>query len=578
MARTRLLVRLEPRDGTDLSDALAARVWDPLWMLARQWQFGELLATFAGAPVSCSARTSTIALTHARPGEPAQAPAGWPAVAAGDPDPATALLGAEGVPPLAVLAEAQAVRSDPSWSVRLRASTGLRFADELAARDPQAAAGLAAGYPLAAPAGAAAPDEASLALLGVLAGRVPDGQQLYAELAASARAAAPGWPLPARLATADPQRAAAVRDAAQAWVGWCDTTVQEPVLPPSWSRTRLDHRMTVAAASSDQGAGTAVLAVTHDSEELDWYSFETVDQRPADPTAPAPVEQATPALVPTALRFPGMPTPRWWETDDAAIDLGAVDASAADLARLLVLEYALAYGNDFFLIPIRVPADSLTTVTELLVVDSFGVRTSVPPAAEVSSPGWASWRMFTVSDRRGETAGARPALLLVARPPAPVVGAATDEGQLVRDEMANLAWLVEARYAGGDGVAVSRSDAPLSDLPTPEPAEPDHPLQWTLSVTPPPHWVPYAPAADADHGVALVRAAGSHALRGRLADTVAGTLPDRLVPREGLLLRGGAVFTRDHLGRPYVWWRMQRRVGRGDTSSGLAYDVVRPAT
>ncbi len=380
-----------------------------------------------------------------------------------------------------------------------------------------------------------------------------------------------------RLSTPDPQRADAIRAAAASWVAWCDATVQEPVLPAVWSGSTLDHRLTAAAASSDQAAGTELLAVTHDGTELDWYSFDRVGTAPADPAAPAPVEQATPTLVPTVLRFPGMPTPRWWETDDAAIDLGAVDASAADLARLLVLEYALAYGNDFFLIPIRVPADSLTAVTELLVVDSFGVRTSVPPAAGVATPGWASWRMFTLTDRRGEQPGARPALLVPARPLAPVLGEPTDEGQLVRDEMANLAWLVEARYAGGDGFAVSREDGLPADLPTPEPAEPDQPLQWTLSVTPPPHWVPYSPTASAGEGVALVRAPVGPALRGRLAGTVAAELPDRLVPRDGVLLRAGSAHARDHTGRPYVWWRMQRRVGRGDTSSGLAYDVVRPA-
>src|SRR2546430_2654340 len=137
MPRTRLLLRLEPQDGTDLGGALAPRVWDPPWTLARPYQMGELLATVAGSPVAC----------------PARAP-----------------------PPL------------------------------------------------------------------------------------------PGWPLPTRLAAADAQRGAAVRDAAEAWIRWCDATLQEPVLPSSWSTTRLTHQLTAAAASSDSDAGTAVFAVTHDGE------------------------------------------------------------------------------------------------------------------------------------------------------------------------------------------------------------------------------------------------------------------------------------------------------------------------
>ena len=35
-------IRLEPRGrDDDMTDAVHARVYDPLWMLARQWQMGE---------------------------------------------------------------------------------------------------------------------------------------------------------------------------------------------------------------------------------------------------------------------------------------------------------------------------------------------------------------------------------------------------------------------------------------------------------------------------------------------------------------------------------------------------------
>jgi hypothetical protein len=36
------IVRLEPRtDCPEMQDSLQARIHDPLWLLARQWQFGE---------------------------------------------------------------------------------------------------------------------------------------------------------------------------------------------------------------------------------------------------------------------------------------------------------------------------------------------------------------------------------------------------------------------------------------------------------------------------------------------------------------------------------------------------------
>ena len=43
--------RLEPRPrSTDLANALAARVRDPAWFLARQWQLGEFQGEDAGSP------------------------------------------------------------------------------------------------------------------------------------------------------------------------------------------------------------------------------------------------------------------------------------------------------------------------------------------------------------------------------------------------------------------------------------------------------------------------------------------------------------------------------------------------
>ena len=50
------------RSGVD--EGLAARVYDPLWLLARQWQVGEFLAEDAGTPVSVRVRLERLALSR----------------------------------------------------------------------------------------------------------------------------------------------------------------------------------------------------------------------------------------------------------------------------------------------------------------------------------------------------------------------------------------------------------------------------------------------------------------------------------------------------------------------------------
>src|SRR5512134_177534 len=45
-------LRIEPRvRSADLNKGLQARVYDPLWLLARQWQIGEFQGEDTGTPV-----------------------------------------------------------------------------------------------------------------------------------------------------------------------------------------------------------------------------------------------------------------------------------------------------------------------------------------------------------------------------------------------------------------------------------------------------------------------------------------------------------------------------------------------
>lgn len=53
--------------GTDLLPGLHARVHDPLWLLARQWQLGELDGQDAGTPVQGALVTRAVPLAAWRP-------------------------------------------------------------------------------------------------------------------------------------------------------------------------------------------------------------------------------------------------------------------------------------------------------------------------------------------------------------------------------------------------------------------------------------------------------------------------------------------------------------------------------
>ena len=77
-----------------------------------------------------------------------------------------------------------------------------------------------------------------------------------------------------------------------------------------------------------------------------------------------------------------------------------MDCGPTDLACMLLVEFALAYGNDWFVIPIEVDVGSLHRTRSLVVTDTFGVRTLIKPSSELGAP-HSRWRMFHHSFLRG---------------------------------------------------------------------------------------------------------------------------------------------------------------------------------
>jgi hypothetical protein len=69
MASITSWVRLEPRcRADDMAESVQARIHDPLWMLARQWQMGEFQGEDTGTPVLARWRGDASPVTRYFPG------------------------------------------------------------------------------------------------------------------------------------------------------------------------------------------------------------------------------------------------------------------------------------------------------------------------------------------------------------------------------------------------------------------------------------------------------------------------------------------------------------------------------
>src|SRR4051812_19714501 len=58
----------------------------------------------------------------------------------------------------------------------------------------------------------------------------------------------------------------------------------------------------------------------HHGGRLDWDAFDVVEVRAAE--GPVPVDRRRQTVLATAITYPGMPAPRFWEFEDAAVDFG----------------------------------------------------------------------------------------------------------------------------------------------------------------------------------------------------------------------------------------------------------------
>jgi hypothetical protein len=576
--------RVEGRPRTTEFDrALTAEIRDPLWMLARQWQFGEFRGEDAGSPVSATFHVSTAAPTRYRARETSPGPL-------------------PGTMPLETVVERRAVPfriGTGLAALDLRLMMGRRWAklmaDDLGSSTRQKIIGR---WPVALPDPTSEADTTLVANPDVwaatqaVAGRSMDGFELYAHLKAGGHA----YDGTSGISSHDKQDLDGLNTR---FITWFEGLITQPGgTAEAYDPARLEHRFSIGVP---EATGETVLAAAeYPGGTLDWHDFSYDRTGPPLGTAggPATATTITRSVIPAQVRYPGMPNPRWWTFEDGNTNFGAVTTDSTDLVKSLFLEFALVFSDDWFQLSCDLDRGHLAHVDGLMVTDVFGGRNWIEPAGTGAGDDWQQWSMFHLDDT------ATPGLFLPPPASGTTEGPPAEDVLLVRDEMANMVWGVERTVPLATGATQIGEEASRQTLafrkrlhPSPQPGPAVAAVSYQAQNTVPENWIPFIPvhAPGSDRDIQLQRGAMPRDLGdtvtppakvrprttllrpGLDANPVTGYLVhEEEVPRVGTRLTVAFNRTRRPDGAPIVWLSARRSTGRGEAHSGLEWDRLLP--
>lgn len=340
---------------------------------------------------------------------------------------------------------------------------------------------------------------------------------------------------------------------------------------PVWNSASLEYSFDAS------GDGTKLVAREYAGRNLDWYHFD-VAARTAPANPPVAVETR---IVPTIMNFRGAPHPRWWRFEDGDAYFDSPVDPEPNVLSMLLPEFFFIDINNWYLAPLLQTAGTIRQITNLEVVDSFGVTTAVGPSTGTGDPAWAMFSLAPNGEGAPNDGGG--AFLYVPNIATDVLDNEDVEDVLfTRDEEANLVWANERLITLGDGTIVRNGDTSAPSAP-PLPTDDERP-RFRLRSEVPGYFIPYVPrflALSPTSGETYLRRARSveasslaaPQFRSRIV-AESWRLDEAEVPRAGVRVRRTRRFARGSDGEGYFWIGRHKQTAQRSASPNLRFDYL----
>jgi len=597
--------RLEVRPRkTDFTRSLKAEVRDPLWMLCRQWQWGEFKGEDTGSPVFVKFHNVTRKVTRLALGN----------------DNAVVYDAALEEVPLETRVEHMPVIMDTALGLKI----GRMWKKMLTSQSMQGYySDYLDLYAFDIPAQDA--DSADFYTNSsahqhqvAAAGRTIDGRRLIDHLGGLGQTASDGIPY-------TPGDDTILNDLGTDLMDWFNALYYEPLSDTNaaWNQNRLEYSFSASIPQEMPGSGsfvphTYLVAKEYYSGQLSWHSMDILSGTPSQGgftgnSTTAEIDTVTEkksTVIPTGIVFPGMPADRWWEIEDNTVNLSGLNASSTDVAKIMLAEFGLVYAHEWNVIPLTVPVGSMSEIKSVVVTDTFGQRIVVKAAGQGEEQTWQRWNMFNLNSTGG-TSDADLRLFVPPTTPRLQESEPIEKVHFFRDEMSNMVWGIEeiisddlGRGRSG-GLAATEKVKFLQSLADPQqagmlannsaPLANVH-LKYDLSTSVPENWIPFVPVRP-NASIVNTTFREIQLQRGRMPRFIERlTLPsaqayirprtfligadlsqplyvfEEEIPRSGTKVEYTYQRTRWYNGKTVLWAGIRKTNGSGEGTSGLLFD------
>lgn len=524
---------------------LSAEVRDPLWMLCRQWQFGEFIGEDAG-----TVSEARILGEHHHPN-------------AINIKENRLAYDAEKIP-----LETMVERETLSFTLHLKSQCGRQWSRLLKKNNLKAYQSLFIDkYPLEVENNDK--DKEGQYLSTALEGLFPDGEALFEDLQ---NGKYEEW-VNSSGELIEEEDKEALMQVKESFEKWFENLYSQPNEKESaWSGEHLEYNFSLL---TEENSTHRLTAEQYASGHLDWYSFNQkgiVDDVKDE-------NSKIQTFIPMPLRYGGMPHPRYWQMEENVIDFGKIDASPTSLMSLLLAHYGLNYSNDWFILPYEMKINTLCDIRGIMVRDVFGVHSIIEPAVEDIETNWHQFALFHQTKTDVNTQNRSQFYL------APVVGKlmkgeTLERVNIMRDEAANLVWAIENRLPSNAGGSFDNKYRNLTVNDNFNPVGEEAKIRYVVGTSVPENMIPFISVHKDDTETEMrfqrARLPGSIGAQGKLLNENQPVyfIEEEEVPKSGIIIERNFQRTRWLNGKTFLWVGRRKKVGREKTDSKLRFDQI----